>query len=86
MTFYSDVESHPNHSKSDVLRKFVPKLCSLPHQLDTHYHPDHFLCDRLLMAVDEIPRMDDCIDSLGDSILFTTLDANSEYCQVEIRE
>ena len=31
-----------------------------------------------------IPRMDECIDSLGDATLFTTLDANSGYWQVEI--
>ena len=31
-----------------------------------------------------IPRMDECIDSLGEATVFTTLDANSGYWQVEI--
>ncbi len=29
-----------------------------------------------------IPRMDDCIDSLGEAQLFTTLDCNPGYCQI----
>lgn len=33
-----------------------------------------------------IPRMDDCIDTLGDASIFTTLDANSGYWQVRIAE
>ena len=33
-----------------------------------------------------LPRMDECIDSLGDSNYFTTLDCNSGYWQVEIAE
>ena len=33
-----------------------------------------------------LPRMDECIDSLGDVIVFTTLDCNSGYWQVEIAE
>ena len=33
-----------------------------------------------------LPRMDDCIDSLGDAKFFSTLDANSGYWQVPMRE
>lgn len=33
-----------------------------------------------------IPRLDDCIDSLGDTMIFLTLVANSGYWQVEIAE
>ena len=33
-----------------------------------------------------LPRMDECIDSLGDATVFTTLDCNSGYWQVEIAE
>ena len=33
-----------------------------------------------------IPRMDECIDSLGDANVFTTLDANCGYWQIEIDE
>ena len=33
-----------------------------------------------------LPRMDDCIDSLGDANIFTTLDANSGYWQINIAE
>ena len=33
-----------------------------------------------------IPRMDECIDSLGDATVFTTLDANSGYWQIPIAE
>ena len=33
-----------------------------------------------------LPRMDDCIDSLGDAKFFTTLDANSGYWQIFVRE
>ena len=31
-----------------------------------------------------IPRMDECIDSLGDAEIFTSLDANSGYWQIEM--
>ena len=31
-----------------------------------------------------IPRMDECIDSLGDARVFSTLDANSGYWQIEV--
>ena len=33
-----------------------------------------------------LPRMDDCIDSLGEAVVFTTLDANCGYWQLPIRE
>ena len=33
-----------------------------------------------------LPRMDECLDSLGEARYFTTLDANSGYWQVPIRE
>lgn len=33
-----------------------------------------------------IPRMDECIDSLGDERVFSTLDCNSGYWQVQIPE
>jgi len=33
-----------------------------------------------------LPRMDDCIDSLGSAVVFTTLDANCGYWQLPIRE
>lgn len=33
-----------------------------------------------------LPRMDDCIDSLGEARYFTTLDANSGYWQLPMRE
>ena len=33
-----------------------------------------------------LPRMDECIESLGDATVFTTLDCNSRYWQVEIAE
>ena len=33
-----------------------------------------------------LPRMDECIDSLGDATIFTTLDCSSGYWQVEIDE
>ena len=33
-----------------------------------------------------IPRMDECIDSLGDANVFTTLDAYSGYWQVGLEE
>ena len=33
-----------------------------------------------------LPCMDECIDSLGDATVFTTLDCNSGYWQVEIAE
>jgi hypothetical protein len=28
--------------------------------------------------------MDDCIDSLGDAVIFTSLDCNSGYCQIPV--
>jgi Reverse transcriptase (RNA-dependent DNA polymerase) len=32
-----------------------------------------------------LPRMDECIDSLGDARIFTTLDCNSGYWQIPVR-
>jgi hypothetical protein len=32
-----------------------------------------------------LPRMDECIDSLGDANIFTTLDCNSGYWQITVR-
>ena len=31
-----------------------------------------------------LPRMDECIDSLGDAVIFTTLDCNSGYWQIPV--
>lgn len=31
-----------------------------------------------------LPRMDECIDSLGDAQVFSTLDANNAYFQIEV--
>jgi Reverse transcriptase (RNA-dependent DNA polymerase) len=31
-----------------------------------------------------LPRMDECIDSLGDAVVFTTLDCNSGYWQIPV--
>jgi Reverse transcriptase (RNA-dependent DNA polymerase) len=33
-----------------------------------------------------LPRMDECLDSLGDAIIFYTLDCNSGYWQIPIEE
>jgi hypothetical protein len=33
-----------------------------------------------------LPRMDECIDSLGDAKIFTTLDCNSGYWQIPVRQ
>ena len=33
-----------------------------------------------------IPRMDECIDSLGDAVIFSTLDCNSGYWQIPMAE
>jgi Reverse transcriptase (RNA-dependent DNA polymerase) len=33
-----------------------------------------------------LPRMDDCLDSLGDAQVFSTLDANYGYLQVKVEE
>eukprot|EP00171_Calliarthron_tuberculosum_P021566 IDg21566t1 len=33
-----------------------------------------------------IPRMDDCIDSLGTAEIFTSLDANWGYWQIPLKE
>ena len=52
----------------------------------------HFCVDyRRLYAVTirdvyPLPRMDDYIDSLGEASVFTTLDCNSGYWQITIRE
>jgi hypothetical protein len=32
-----------------------------------------------------LPRMDECIDSLGDAKIFSTLDCNSGYWQIPVR-
>jgi hypothetical protein len=31
-----------------------------------------------------LPKLDECIDSLGDAVVFSTLDANSGYWQVSM--
>ena len=31
-----------------------------------------------------LPRIDDCLDSLGDAKIFTTLDCNAGYCQIPV--
>jgi Reverse transcriptase (RNA-dependent DNA polymerase) len=46
---------------------------------------------RLLNAVTvrdsyPLPRMDECINSLGDAKIFTKLDCNSGYCQIPVRQ
>jgi Reverse transcriptase (RNA-dependent DNA polymerase) len=33
-----------------------------------------------------LPRMDECLDSLGDATIFSTLDCNSGYWQIAMRE
>lgn len=33
-----------------------------------------------------IHRMDECIDSIGDALIFLTLSANCNYCQLETEE
>jgi hypothetical protein len=33
-----------------------------------------------------LPRMDECLDSLGDAIVFSTLDCNSRYWQIPIEK
>lgn len=43
---------HPNESKVNVFGKFVSNVSSLINQVDTTYHTDSFLRDRLLTAVD----------------------------------
>jgi Reverse transcriptase (RNA-dependent DNA polymerase) len=32
----------------------------------------------------QLPRMDECIDSLGEAVVFTTLDFNSRYWQIPV--
>ena len=39
---------------------------------------------KTLTDVYPLPRMEDCIDSLGDAVVFTTLDCNSGYWQVPV--
>jgi hypothetical protein len=33
-----------------------------------------------------LPRMDECLDSFGDAMVFSTFDCNSGYCQISIEE
>jgi len=33
-----------------------------------------------------LPRMDDCLDFLGDAKVFSTLDCNSRYCQIPVAD
>lgn len=42
----------PDEFQVTVFRKFVVDLISLQKQLDTYYHDDHFLRDRLLTSID----------------------------------
>lgn len=52
MTLSEAFEADPESSEAAVFRTFVAKLTSLQKQLDTPYHTDNFLRDRLLTAVD----------------------------------
>lgn len=46
------MDKAPEQAEVDVFRTFVEKLTSIQQQLDSRYHCDHFLRDRLLTAVD----------------------------------
>ena len=48
MTLLEAMADEPKESEVTVFRKFVAKLMSLQNQLDTTYHTDQFLRDRLL--------------------------------------
>ena len=53
---------------------------------------DHFrfcvdyrrLNERTVKNIYPIPRMDDCLDSLGDATVFSTLDSNARYWQIPV--
>lgn len=55
-TLSKELNKHPKDAEVDVFRRFVSKLTSLQQKLDTRYHGDHYLRDRLLTAVD-IPEI-----------------------------
>ena len=42
------------------------------------------LSERTVKDVYPIPRMDDCLDSLGDATVFSTLDCNFGYWQIPV--
>ena len=50
------------------------RFCVDYRRLNTLTHRDRY----------PIPRMDECVDSLGDAQVFTTLDANSGFWQVPV--
>lgn len=52
MTVSKSMAERPTLSEVAVFKTFVAKLMTLQKKLDSHYHPDTFLCDRLLTAVD----------------------------------
>lgn len=54
-----------------------------PSRVRIEYHRPDTVAKQYLYP---IPRMDKCIDSLGEATIFPTLDAKSGYCKAEIGE
>lgn len=52
LVFSEEMSKRPDDSEVAVFRDFVARLMALQKQLDTSYHADRFLRDRLLTAVD----------------------------------
>lgn len=52
MSLTKEMEERPDGSQMEVFRKFAERLMGLQHQLQRDYHPDRYLRDRLMSAVD----------------------------------
>lgn len=60
MTLTDALCEEPEKSEAEVFRKFVAKLMTLQNQLDTIYHTDQYLHDRLMTAIN-IPSIQSAI-------------------------
>lgn len=60
MKLTSSMLEIPEDSEVEVLRRFVARIMSLKKQLDSSYHGDRYLRNRLLNAVD-IPHIQEAL-------------------------
>ena len=84
-------QANPGIHEKDGFNEFDQCLNELdntyfPRAADDHHDDRYNSCLRHIKDSYPLPRMDECIDSLGEATIFTTLDAYSGYWQMPVRE